>query len=192
MYEMLAMILYTISYIGACTVAGDTCHMSFQSVAYPGQGQLKCPPCAWASHQAPLPQDGGCRCRSWGLIPSQAEDSEFGPYLLNEVGFEDQLRDRPGFQYRDIYFFMFDIDIYIDIYIQTWISQGVPSGYLVRDIYINFTDVYTNLTNSIFKLKSCAVGFVWILGGSIIYINISQNLYLFFGNFVARKCDVWI
>ena len=37
----------------------------------------------------------------------------------------------------------------------------------MRDIYTNSTDMNTNLTSSIFKLKRGAVGIVWI------YIDVS-------------------
>ena len=51
-----------------------------------------------AGGQVIWPQDGGCRSSSGGRIPSQAEDSELSPDPLNEIGFEDELSDRPGIQ----------------------------------------------------------------------------------------------
>ena len=56
-----------------------------------------------------------------------------------------------------------DIDIYKSISRHKY-PKGVPLWYLLRDIYTNFTDMYTNRSVSIFKLKNGAVGFVWILG----------------------------
>ena len=43
------------------------------------------------------------RCPVTGLIQSHSEDLELSPDRLNEVDFEDEIRDRPDIQYRDIY-----------------------------------------------------------------------------------------
>ena len=50
------------------------------------------------------------------------------------------------------------------------ILRGTLQIYIVRDIYTNSTDMYTNLTSYILKLKSAAVRFV------LFYIDVSQNL----------------